>query len=250
MKEQTALFKPSIVAQLAQAARLEPINGSHKEIANKLSEIGHTFLLNRHWQSKPPPSAIALRLRAIRSAVEELSKKLPQAGEVRYRLTAQAAIKASTPELTKLVSGHERLNSVASIIGELGEWARAAEKREAGRMGRRAGHQGDEATQSLVNGLAEIWVAYWGRGPGTSRSFWTAETYGPFVRFFRAYGEALLEKLGAEAAQDEGLRESLELTSEAIRARARKTPVARLGRLERHDYSSCELPVKSEIQKR
>jgi hypothetical protein len=212
--------------------------------------LAHTFLLDRRWQSKPPPSAVALRLRAIRSAAEELADKLPQETdrEIRYRLTAQAAVKVSTPELTNLASGLERVRVATSMLGELVEWSRAAEKRESARKGRKTGNKGDEATQALMNGLAEIWLEHWRRAPGTSRN--DLDIDGPFVRFVQAFRDALKEKLGpADFAHDPGLRQALKLTPEAIRARARKTPVAMLSKLGPGAYAACELPLKSEIQK-
>lgn len=237
MKDEiAALFKPSIVAALAERAKLAPVSGSQDEITERLNELAHTFLLNRFWQTKPPPSDVAKRLRAIRSAAEELGRKLPQSGpldaEARFRITAQAAVKVSTPELTDLASGHERLQVVTAMLGELIEWSRAAEKREAYRKGRRTGNRGDVATQALINGLAEIWFEHWGRPPGISRDDLTGEVRGPFVRFVQCFRDALHGSLSpADYAQDPGLRQALKLTPQAIRERARKTPMAKLDAL-------------------
>ena len=154
------LFKRSIVAQLAEAARLAPRQAPHKaEIAEKLSELAHTFLVNRLWQGKPPPSEVAKRLRAIRSAAEHLARKLPNGdvdAEIRYRLTSQAAVKVSTHALTDLASGAERLRLVTAMLSELTKWSRAAEKREGARKGRRTGNKGDPATQAPINGLGNL----------------------------------------------------------------------------------------------
>lgn len=228
------LFKPSVVAQLAEAARLKP-KKEQKKIASKLSELAHSFLLKRLWQEKPPPSAITKRLKAIRSAADALAQKLPadtpSDSEVRFRLTAQAAVKASTQQLTDLASGHERLRLAIAMLGELADWSRSAEKREGARKGRKPGHEGDPAMQSLVNGLAEVWLDHWDKLPGTSRSEWTKESYGPFVRFVQAYLTILESKLtAADLEQDQGLRDALSKARkpEAIRDRAQKSPVAKI----------------------
>src|SRR5690242_4075183 len=104
------MFTSQDVAGLIRATKMEPKRDRDdlgRSLVDRLTEIAISFVHGRLWQQKSPPSKISHQLTSINKATHKLLAVLTQddsvqTREVRYRLTAQAAVKVSTPELTDL----------------------------------------------------------------------------------------------------------------------------------------------------
>lgn len=226
-----ARFTDNDITALKQAAGVkakQKRDDLGRTLPDRLMEIAHSFLVNHLWQQKPSPTKIKKRLNAVQRAAKALYARLPREHVFSHRffhscLTAQAAVTASNPELTREDEGSRRLRAATAAVQDIIAWSAAAINRESARIQprRSARHRGDQAMQQLIGDLNGVWVDYWQEIPGTS-------TGGPYTRFVRAFLACVEDHLTAEDfAADRSLRNALRASAQAIRERVQRTQITR-----------------------
>ena len=235
----SAMFTGDDVTNLELAARVQlkrRTDDDKRILTDRLTEIAYTFVHNRLWATEPSPTKTVQRLKAVYRAAKRLGAALPHEHRrpdsyFRSRLTAQAAVASSTPELTNLAEGSRRLRAATGAVKDIEVWSQVAILRESekiqGRRWRR--HRGDEAMQNLIGDLNGVWIDYWQRLPGASRSDATGKIGGPYIRFVQTFLECLKEHLTEDDfIADRGLKGALSATPQAIRERIQRTGISKI----------------------
>lgn len=252
------MFTDADVAALERAARFPAKRRQDDDglpITERLTETAAAFLHNRLWGQKPAPSKNIKRLKAVHTAAKALAAALPREHvksdhHFRSLLTAQAAVAVSTEEVTDLDGGSRRLRVATGDVRDLIAWSAAAINRELTKIqhgrpvpvldqeGKQIGHihparkrhKGDEPMQKLMGNLNGVWIDFWDRIPGTSRSESTGgEANGPYVRFVLAFLKCLEGHLDeTDFIADRGLRDALHPKPESIHYYLTATGITRI----------------------